>query len=213
MEIILVTGGARSGKSSFAQELAVQRESLWPARQVFYLATALAGDAEMRRRIELHRLSRPARWLTMEEPWDLAAVFAAVPPQCSVLLVDCLTVWLGNMLMRHRQAGAGGAAAEEAISPWDSAGEQGKDASAFKAAEADLEKEVFSQVDRFLDLARQGSYTVIFVANEVGWGIIPAYYLGRLFRDLAGRVNQQVAARATLVYLVVAGIPLKLKGT
>jgi len=213
MEIILVTGGARSGKSAFAQELAMQRESLRPARQVVYLATALAGDAEMRRRIELHRRSRPARWLTMEEPWDLAAAFAAIPPQSSVLLVDCLTVWLSNMLMRRWQAGEG-AAAEEAIFSWDvvGTGEHERDDSAFKAKEAVLEDEVYSQVDRFLELARQGSYTAIFVANEVGWGIVPEYYLGRLFRDLAGMVNQRVAARATLVYLVAAGIPLKLKG-
>lgn len=212
MELILVTGGARSGKSTFAQELAIERASLRPAQQVVYLATALAGDAEMRRRIELHRHNRPARWLTLEEPWDLAAAFAAIPPQSGVVLVDCLTVWLGNVLMRSGRAGEGTAA--EAVFSWDAAGsgEQGKGDFAFKAAEAALEKEVYSQVNRFLELAQQGGYTAIFVANEVGWGIVPEYYLGRLFRDLAGRVNQQVAAHATLVYLVVAGIPLKLKG-
>jgi len=213
MEIILVTGGVRSGKSTFAQELAIERESLRPAQQVVYLATALAGDAEMRRRIELHRRNRPARWHTLEEPWDLAAAIAAVPPKSGIVLVDCLTVWLGNVLMRRCLAGDG-SAAEEAVFSWDAAGAgaQEKGDFAFKAAETALEEEVYSQVDRFLELAQQERYTAIFVANEVGWGIVPEYYLGRLFRDIAGRVNQQVAARATLVYLVVAGIPLKLKG-
>lgn len=213
MELILVTGGARSGKSNFAQELAIKRESLRPAQQVIYLATALAGDAEMRRRIELHRRSRPARWLTLEEPWNLAAALAAIPPESGIVLVDCLTVWLGNVLMRRCLAGEG-STAEETVFPWDvvGAGEQEKGDFAYKEAEAALEQEVYSQVDRFLELAQQGGYTVILVANEVGWGIVPEYYLGRLFRDLAGRVNQQLAARATLVYLVVAGIPLQLKG-
>lgn len=211
MEIILVTGGARSGKSSFAQELALQQQSLRPARQVVYLATALAGDAEMRRRIELHRRGRPAGWLTLEEPWDLAAALAMLPPQGSVVLVDCLTVWLSNLLMRHLPVGNGTATGEEVFS-WDAAGGQHKEDAALKAAESALEEEVYSQVGRFLELAQQANCTVIFVANEVGWGVVPEYYLGRIFRDLAGKVNQLVAARATRVYLVVAGIPLKLKG-
>ena len=211
MKLIMVTGGARSGKSMFAQKLTLQQEALYPENTVIYLATALAGDAEMRRRVDLHRRNRPSRWQTVEEPWNLGAALDAIPPKCGVVMVDCLTVWLSNMILRSLEERDYSLEGED--SRWDPGKEHKEDDdSSFKAAESALEERIFEQSGIFLEKAGQGSYTTILVTNEVGWGVVPEHYLGRLFRDIAGKVNQQVAARADAVYLVASGIPLKLKG-
>lgn len=209
MTLTMVTGGARSGKSSFAQALTMKEEALRPRGKVVYLATALAGDAEMRRRVELHKMSRPENWLTVEEPWDLRAALAAVPKESSVILVDCLTVWLSNVLLRELEKNS---FSPDGADNWDTAGAAAEDDKAFKEAEKKLEEQIFEQVNLFLEEAAQQKLTVIFVTNEVGWSVVPEHYLGRLFRDLAGKVNQQVATRCKHVYLVVAGIPVKIKG-
>jgi len=205
----MVTGGARSGKSTFAQELTLQQEALHPEKPVVYLATALTGDAEMRRRVELHRQSRPSRWLTVEEPWDPGSALDTIPQECSIVLVDCLTVWLSNMLLRSLEERDLSLPAENS---WDPGKEEDDAYSSFKIAESALEKQIYEQSSIFLEKASQGSFTTILVTNEVGGGVVPEHYLGRLFRDMAGKVNQQVAARAKVVYLVVSGIPLKIKG-
>lgn len=212
MKLIMVTGGARSGKSTYAQSLALQQETLEPGRDVVYLATALAGDAEMRRRVDLHRRNRPSRWLTVEEPWDLSAALDAIPLGYGIVLVDCLTVWLSNMLLRSLE--------QNDLSPngnncrWDTEGkyESGHDELSFKKAESVVEEHIYDQVAKFVEKATRDDYTTILVTNEVGWGVVPEHYLGRLFRDIAGKVNQQVSSRANEVYLVVSGIPLKIKG-
>lgn len=210
MELIMVTGGARSGKSTFAQKLTLQQETLHPDITVVYLATALAGDAEMRRRVDLHRRNRPSRWLTVEEPWDLEAALDTIPGDCGIVLVDCLTVWLSNLLLRSLEESDLSLSEED--SSWNSVKEQKGDDSSFNLAESELEEQIYKKVDVFLEKAGQGSYTTILVTNEVGWGVVPEHYLGRLFRDIAGKVNQQIAARADTVYLITSGIPLKLKG-
>ncbi len=210
MALIMVTGGARSGKSTFAQKLTLQQEALDPEKTVIYLATALTGDAEMRRRVDLHRRNRPARWLTVEEPWDPGAALDTIPTECGIVLVDCLTVWLSNLLLRSLEARDLSLQGEN--SRWDPGKEQMEDDLSFKKEESALEEQIYEQSGIFLEKAAQGSYTTILVTNEVGWGVVPEHYLGRLFRDIAGKVNQQVAARADAVYLVVAGIPLKIKG-
>ncbi len=212
MNLIMVTGGARSGKSTFAQELALQQEALHPEKTVIYVATALAGDAEMRRRVELHRRNRPTRWLTVEEPWDLSAALDAIPPGCGTILVDCLTVWLSNMLLRSLEQKD--LALDGNNCHWNMEGkyESLHDELSFKKAEAVLEGQIFDQVAKFVEKATGYDYTAIIVTNEVGWSVVPEHYLGRLFRDIAGRVNQQVSSRASAVYLVVSGISLKIKG-
>ena len=211
MKIIMVTGGARSGKSSFAQELALRQEKLQRDKKVVFIATALVGDAEMRRRVELHRLSRPSRWLTVEEPWELGAALSAIPPDCGLVLVDCLTVWLSNMLLRSLEA-QGFALETEGSLSWDPGRKPGGPEFCLHTKEKALEEQVFKEMERFLARAEQRLHTTIVVTNEVGWGVVPEHCLGRLFRDLAGKANQQLAARADLVYLLASGIPLKLKG-
>lgn len=164
----LVLGGARSGKSGYAQRLAEESK-----RSLVYIATATAWDDEMRARVARHRDERDARWRTIEEPLALAATLEREADPASVILVDCLTLWLTNLMLgghAHAEAGA-------------------------RLAEA---------IPRL-----RGS--VIFVSNEVGWGIVPDTPLGRAFRDAQGWLNQAVASRCDTVILVAAGIPLRLK--
>jgi adenosylcobinamide kinase/adenosylcobinamide-phosphate guanylyltransferase len=165
--LTLVLGGARSGKSRHAEALAERHPPPWR-----YIATARALDPEMTARIAEHRARRPAAWITAEAPLDLPAALAAAPDGQPVL-VDCLTLWLSNLLL----AGA------------DPAPETSRLAAALAAP--------------------RGPW--IAVSNEVGLGIVPDNPLARRFRDAAGRLNQDVAAAATEVLLVAAGLPLRLK--
>jgi len=165
-QLIVITGGARSGKSGKALSLAAAY-----GRKLF-VATAEAGDAEMRDRIERHRADRGADWITVEEPLDLAAAMRVEPD--AVAVVDCMTLWLANAM----------------------------------AAERDVE----SGLAEFLAAAAQRRAPVIIITNEVGSGIVPAFESGRRFRDLAGMVNQRIAAAADMVLLMVSGLELRLKG-
>lgn len=165
----LILGGARSGKSRFAQTLA-ERET----GRLLYVATAEAHDAEMEDRIARHRLDRGGRWETIEEQLDLGGVIDAHGGTGKVLLVDCLTLWLSNLML--------------------------------------AERDVDAASQRLIEALHQQSGQVIFVSNEVGSGIVPETPLGRAFRDQAGRLNQLLAAEADAVALVIAGLPLWLKG-
>ena len=167
----MVLGGARSGKSRFAQQLA---ERLWP--KPVYLATAEITDAEMADRIARHRAARDGRWACLEEPLDLAGALARAAAQGNGVLLDCVTVWLGNVLVKEGAAAV--AARQQAL------------LAALQASGGD----------------------VILVSNEVGLGLVPEHALGRQFRDLAGWLNQALAAEADTVVFVAAGLPLTLKG-
>lgn len=177
-EIVLVTGGCRSGKSDYAQQLA---EALPPSR--LFVATCPAVDDEIRRRIERHRQARRDRgWETIEEQLDLATVFGQHAHH-SVILVDCVTLWISNWMY----------AAEREVRRID-------------------EDEIARRTQQVLDAARSCRGTVIFVTNEVGLGVVPDNALARSFRDLVGRANQVLASQADGVTLVCCGIPLHLKG-
>ncbi|MHB8169630.1 MAG: bifunctional adenosylcobinamide kinase/adenosylcobinamide-phosphate guanylyltransferase [Thermoleophilia bacterium] len=180
--LTFVTGGARSGKSGFAEQLAVQGGG-----PVTYIATAEPGDTEMRRRIEEHRRRRPGSWRTVEAPLDLPEAVTAALAGGGTVLVDCLTVYLSNLLLRDERLDldAASAAAER---------ETGRLAA------------LCSQ-----DGAVAGGSRLIIVSNEVGMGIVPDTELGRIFRDAAGRANQQLAAAAEAVYLCVSGISVRIK--
>lgn len=186
-DLLLVLGGVRSGKSTYAEQRA--RALAGP---VAYLATADPADfdQEMRQRVAVHRADRPADWLTLEAPEDLAAALRQLPASVPTVLLDCLTVWLGNVLVR---------------------GTASLDDAALDAARADLEARTLAQLDALLAAVRDRPGLVVAVSNEVGLGVVPPYKLGRLYRDLLGRVNQRVAAAAIEVVLLVAGIPLTIK--
>jgi adenosylcobinamide kinase/adenosylcobinamide-phosphate guanylyltransferase len=167
--ITLILGGARSGKSRYAERLIESEPAPW-----IYLATAEARDGEMERRIAEHRARRGPSWHTIEAPHDLAAALAALPPRSSVLL-DCLTLWLSNRLL----------------------------------ADADIDREI---VDLERAIASHDGAVAV-VSNDVGSGIVPDNALARRFRDLQGVLNQRIAACASRVVLMVAGLPLAVKET
>lgn len=181
--IIFVIGGARSGKSGFA----LSRASSLPGKRA-YIATAQAFDCEMEDRIRKHRDERTAEWETIEEPLRLAAVLGQAGAGHDVLLVDCLTLWLSNLILAEGEAGSG-------------------------AGSIDGEIETFiTTLGRFRAASGAPAGCSLFlVSNEVGLGIVPDNPLSRRFRDLAGLLNQRVAAVADEVYLVTAGIPLRIK--
>jgi len=167
-KLTFVLGGARSGKSRYAESLITTLPPPW-----VYVATAEAGDDEMAERIKSHRKRRGVQWRTVEAPRELAKALSACGD--GPVLIDCLTLWLSNLML----------------------------------AEANIEEET-AQLEKTL-VAAHGP--VVLVANEVGSGIVPSYPLGRRFRDLQGILNQRIAARAERVILMVAGLPLALKGT
>ncbi len=176
--ITLVLGGARSGKSAFAED-AVERHAERCGGARLYLATAEARDSEMAARIAAHRARRGTRWATIEEPIELVpielvpALAGAARPDGAVL-VDCLTLWLANLMDRGRDLG-------------DARG---------------------GLVDSLAGLGGP----VVFVANEVGLGIVPDNPAARAFRDHAGWLNQSIAERADRVVFIAAGLPLAMKG-
>ena len=174
-----VTGGARSGKSRFAERMAAETR-----REVVYIATMEPLDEELVERVAAHRASRPASWTTLEAPLDPAgALGGAAPAACAI--IDCLSLWVSNRL------GSLG----ESPSP---------------AAGAGLERELKAEVARLIEAARAREGPTIVVTNEVGGGLVPAYPLGRVYRDLLGRANQRVAGAADRAWLLVAGRPLEL---
>lgn len=163
--LTLVLGGARSGKSTTAEGLLASQN------KPVYLATGQAGDAEMAERIRHHRDRRGPAWETVEEPLDLVGALQKLSGR--PVLVDCLTLWLSNLML-----------AETPV-------------------EAEIER---------LAVALPGlAGPVVFVANEVGLGIVPDNALARKFRDCAGRLNQTVAAACPRVFFVAAGLSLVLK--
>lgn len=211
MGITLVTGGARSGKSSFAQKIAADKKNELKTENtsVIYLATSLIGDEEMLRRVEIHRRSRPADWISIEEPYQLCRALDELPPSTGIVLVDCLTIWLTNLLFNYlNEENSAWALKKEG---WQQA-EEPFFGNGSIVKEERLEKYLLDEVKQFVEKIRRLPLAFILVSNEVGWGIVPEHYLGRLFRDIAGKANQFIATKAEAVYLVVAGIPLKIKG-
>jgi adenosylcobinamide kinase/adenosylcobinamide-phosphate guanylyltransferase len=185
-QLILVLGGARSGKSAYAERRATALAG--SDGNVLYVATAEALDGEMSRRIARHRASRPASWRTREEPRDLAPAIQSAGDDIRVVLIDCITLWLSNVLSALPV----------------------QDDSTFDEGAA--EEIVDAAVAALLAAYQAGKTHLLLVSNEVGLGVVPAYPLGRLYRDLLGRVNIRLAAAADEVVLMVAGIPLHVKG-
>lgn len=178
----LILGGARSGKSAYAERLAIAS-----GREVVYIATARADDGEMALRIAHHRQQRPAVWTTVEEPLALGDTLLQWSTPERLLLVDCLTLWLSNLLFAEAQD--------------------------FPEVGRITPPACFAvQRERFLQALEAVTGDVLLVSNEVGMGVVPLGAVSRWFADEAGRLNQAVAARCERALLVVAGLPLALKG-
>ncbi|NLZ54528.1 MAG: bifunctional adenosylcobinamide kinase/adenosylcobinamide-phosphate guanylyltransferase [Thermoanaerobacteraceae bacterium] len=185
MKSTFITGGARSGKSRFAE-----KEALKTGKNVIYIATAQALDEEMAHRIKLHRQRRPENWTTVEEPRYLSRVLKEIEPDkrydgFDIVLIDCLALLVSNWLPLEKVS-------DTAL--WDN-------------LRADLLAEINAMI---LEMKRMQKDFII-VSNEVGLGLVPEYPLGRLYRDLLGEVNQIVAAAADEVVFMVSGLPMKLK--
>lgn len=182
-QLIFVTGGARSGKSTYAENLA--RESGQP---VAYIATAIAFDDGMKDRITKHQAQRPNHWGTIEQYKNFETIAKnPIFEQAEIILFDCLTVMTTNNMLDFQV-------------DYDSCTME-------KVGE--IEAAIKIEVEKLLDVCQDK--TLIVVSNEVGLGLVPAYKLGSYFRDIAGRMNQLVAGRADKAYLLVAGLPMKLK--
>jgi adenosylcobinamide kinase / adenosylcobinamide-phosphate guanylyltransferase len=177
----LILGGARSGKSTYAQSLAEQHGG-----KVFYVATAAAGDKEMAERISVHRASRPPQWITLEAQHRVgeAVLVASKNTYPDLILLDCLTILTSNVIM----------ALPEPLST-----QQAQNALA-------------EEIEAILDARQKLQVPWLVVSNEVGMGLVPPYPLGRVYRDVLGWANQRLAAAAERVVLMVAGIPMKVKG-
>lgn len=180
--LTLILGGARSGKSSYAEQLAALRSD-----QVLYVATAQAWDEEMATRIANHRAQRPATWHTVEAAQQVgAALTSTLPtlPADAVILLDCLTLLASNVIIAL---------------PED-------------CSEAQATAALKAEVDALLQLYQMQERAWIIVSNEVGLGVVPPYPLGRVYRDALGRANQQLAQAADDVLFMVAGLPMVVKG-
>lgn len=177
--LIYISGGCRSGKSVYAQELAEN----FPGRRV-YLATCPRIDEEMDRRIELHQQQRENKgWTTIEVPLNLGAAVQQAE-DFDVLLIDCLTLWINNLLYQAEQEGC-----------------------------SLTEKQIDDHCKKLVEICRQRGQIVIFVTNEVGMGLVPADTISRHYRDCLGRCNQTIAKLVDEAVFIVSGLPLILKGT
>lgn len=177
--ITLILGGARSGKSSYAQSLAEET-----GKSVTFLATAQALDEEMSARIQRHRAERPGDWETLEIPFDIASHVQQIKSE--VIILDCVTLLASNLLMKFVKDDL----VDEAL---------------FKIA---VQKEVEELI---VSIHRQKQDWLI-ISNEVGLGLVPPYQMGRVYRDWLGWANQRLARDADKVILMVAGIPMVVKG-
>lgn len=181
--MILITGGARSGKSKLAEKIAREK-----GKNIVYIATAIPFDDGMKDRIKKHRRSRPSEWKTIEKYRDFEEINANKDfNNCDTVLLDCMTLMVSNLLL-----------------------ESGIDFEKCSVSEIDrIEKDIFKEVNVLLEVTKEKKF--IIVTNEVGMGLVPSYKLGSVFRDIAGRVNQHLASEAEEVYLTVSGISIKIK--
>ena len=175
--LIFILGGARSGKSMHAQRLAKAHGG-----KVVFIATAEGQDDEMRDRIAAHQAERPADWVTLETPTNVAEAFRRLSSPADVVLLDCLTLLVSNLLLLDG------------------------DIDHPDAVQAENRLEV--EIRALLEAIRQNRADWIVVSNEVGLGLVPPYPSGRVYRDLLGHANQRLAAQADEVYWMVAGIPV-----
>lgn len=180
--IILVTGGARSGKSTFAERLAGEI-----GEKVVYIATAQGLDEEMCQRIKNHQSKRPSHWVTIEEPYQVGKVIGEKSYDADVIIVDCLTLLVSNLMKNYQDHKR-------------------------QEDNQKITDDIIHTIEKMIQEGLKCKATVILVSNEVGSGIVPGNPIGRFFRDMLGQTNQMIARKADHVYLMVSGIPVLIKG-
>lgn len=179
MGIILITGGARSGKSSFAESLYKDFNN------VVYIATSRINDDEMRERVKLHRNSRPSIWRTFEGNYNLCNCIG----EEKNYLLDCITVLTSNIMFDITE--------NMEIIPFE--------------VQKRVEDTVTNEISSLINEMKNRNFNLVMVTNEIGSSIVPENYIARVYRDIAGRINQRIAKLSDEVYLVTCGIPLKIK--
>lgn len=181
--ITFITGGARSGKSTYAEKIAKESN-----KKIAYIATSIPFDDGMKSRIKKHKEQRPKEWATIEKYSNFNEVIDLEDYQeADMLLVDCVTVMINNLMFYS-----------------------GLDFDTCEVEEVDkLEKSIIEEVKKLVNLSAEKD--MIIVTNEVGLGLVPAYKMGSYYRDIVGRINQYIASRADEVYLVVSGLQVKIK--
>ena len=180
--IILCSGGARSGKSEFAEQLALSLKG-----RKAYVATGQAFDDEMKDRIKKHQLRRGKEWINFEIPLNLHKIWKNIKNVSDVILIDCLTMFTSNHVFAHGD-----------INTQEDANR--------------IESIILEELRLLLqEINNSNDKTVIFVTNEIGLGIVPENKLARYFRDITGRVNREVANAANKMYLTVSGVTIELK--
>jgi len=183
-KIITVTGGARSGKSSFGEKFL--RES--PGRKG-YIATATPFDDGMKDRIKKHQNSRPKKWKTFELPREISTRIYEISKECDIAILDCITVFSSNILFEKEY-------------DWEKISYE---------KIALLEKKIIKEIQEIIENAKKYDLDLVIITNEVGSGIVPGNRLSRVYRDIAGRINQNLSKLSDEVYVTISGIPLKLK--
>ena len=195
MGLIFVTGGAKSGKSKFAEEMLLKLNN--GKQKNIYLATSLIFDEEMKEKIRLHKKRRKNDWFTVETyknfENELNNFFENNDKTKNNMLVDCLTNMITNIIFENKNI------------DWDNFEKK-----LYIQTLEKLNKNVENSVNKLLNVTNEFE-NVIIVSNELGMGLVPSYPLGRYFREIAGKMNQIVAEKADEVYFVVSGIPMKIK--
>ncbi|RKD22498.1 adenosylcobinamide kinase /adenosylcobinamide-phosphate guanylyltransferase [Caminicella sporogenes DSM 14501] len=184
-KIILITGGARSGKSSFAEKYVSEI-----GKKIAYIATAIPFDDGMKNRIKRHRESRPSEWTTFEMYRDIYKHIQKIAKKHDTVLLDCMTIMITNLMFDNSNI------------DWDKVDWEEVD---------DIENDIKEQIVLLIDEVKKAEINMVIVTNELGMGIVPESRLSRIFRDIAGRMNQLIAGKADEVYFIVSGIPVKIK--
>ena len=183
-KIILVTGGARSGKSGFAESLCREQNN-----STAYIATSVAFDDEMKERVRKHQESRPKEWKTYEIYKDIYSIIDEIGEKHDTVIMDCVTLMVNNLMFTY-----------------------GIDVDKATSKELDeLENYIRDQIEKLLDAVKKTNLYFVIVSNEIGMGIVPANKLSRIYRDFVGRANQLIGKYSDEVYFVVSGIPMKVK--
>ncbi|HEX2944775.1 MAG TPA: bifunctional adenosylcobinamide kinase/adenosylcobinamide-phosphate guanylyltransferase [Clostridia bacterium] len=183
-KLVLVTGGARSGKSTFAENFVRTY-----GKNILYIATAIAFDEEMKERVHLHRLQRPSTWETLEAFRNFGNSLPGLLIGRDAAMLDCITNMVSNIMLQ-------------------------KDMEWNNMTTADInevEREVSRQISELLSVIKDADIPFVIVTNELGMGVVPSTVLGRAARDIAGRTNQKLAREAEEVHLLVSGIPIRIK--
>ncbi len=196
----LILGGARSGKSTFAQGLAAKL-----GKKVLFVATAEPLDEEMASRVAEHKRRRPKNWRTLEIDTRVGKKLQSQIEDADVVLLDCITLLVSNILTKED-----GKPLSSPLTLEDKLEDKGESESA--EAIAGGEKQVMAEIEELLDCIDKHAGDFIVVSNEVGLGLVPDNKLGRVYRDLLGKANQLLAQHASEAYFMVSGIPMKIKG-